>query len=99
MVPRFIRVIFPPVDAVAAGLVHRRRSAGRSEPEVHPLLANGNIRIAAVENDPAGFVLIETKMNEAAEEVSGLRATLTHRRGDPPAQRIGGAGIVLRAVA
>ena len=38
-------------------------------------------------------------MNKAAEEVSGLRVALAHRRGDPPAQRVGGAGIVLGAVA
>src|SRR5437868_11572808 len=38
-------------------------------------------------------------MNKSAEEVSGLRAAEAHRRGDPPAQRIGSAGIVLQAIA
>src|SRR6202030_1656821 len=50
-------------------------------------------------DDPSGFILIEAKMNKAAEEVSRLRVALAHRRGDSSAQRVGGAGIVLEAVA
>src|SRR5271155_3559935 len=99
MAPGFIRVILPPDDAIASGLVHRRCSAGGCESDVDPLLANSDIRVAAVEDYLSGFILIEAQMNKAAEVVSRLRVTLAHDGRDPAAQGVGGAGIVLDAVA
>src|SRR6266436_4413667 len=83
MAPGLVRVILPPYDAVASNFVHRGGAAGGREAEVHPQLANGSFRIAAVEDDPSSFILIESKMNKTAEEVSGLRVALARRRGDP----------------
>jgi len=99
MAAGFVGEVLPPVDAVAAGFVHGGGAAGSGEADIHPELANGAFRIAAVEDDAAGFILIEAKMNKAAQKVSGLRVALAYGGGDASAQRVGGAGIVLEAVA
>ena len=99
MAAGFVRVIFPPDHAVTSGFVFRRRSAGSREAEIQRLLADGDIRIAAVEDDSSGLILIESQMNETAQEISRLRIALADGPLDLVAQNIGGAGIVFGLVA
>ena len=95
----FVRVIRPPDDTVTPGFVHRGPATRRPESDVHRQEADGDIRVAAVEDNSSGFVLVEAQVNEAAKEVSRLRSALADRRRDLPAQNIGGAGVILFAVA
>ena len=85
---RLIRVILPPHDAVAARLIDPRRSADRHEPYVHRELPDRDIRIHTIEYDAARFVLIESKMNQAAQEIPRLRVPLADGMRDLPREQI-----------
>ena len=95
---RVVGVIRPPIDTVTAGFIHSGRSTGSRESDVHRQHSNRDIRIAAVEDDAPGFILIESQMNEASQEGPGLGVALADRRIDLSANNIRSAGIVLRAV-
>src|SRR5438093_5250080 len=84
----FIRIILPPNHAVTSRFVHARGAAGSGEADVHSQETNGDIRVAAVEDDASGFILIEPEMDEAAKESSRLRVPLADGPLDPAAQNI-----------
>src|SRR5436190_8607446 len=99
MTAGFVGVILPPDHAVTAGFILGGRAAGSREADIQRLLADGDIRIAAVEDDASLFVLIESQMNEAAQVIAGLRVPLANDPLNLVAQKISGAGRVFGLVA
>ena len=62
-------------------------------------LACSDMRHRAVPHDFAVFILIEAKVDEAANEVSGLRVAAAHRQVNLFRERVWLTGIVLDSVA
>ena len=95
MAASFVRVILPPDHAVASGFILGGGSAGSCEADIQRLLADGDIRVAAIEDDASGLILIESQMNKAAQVIAGLRIPLADGPLDLVAQNIGSAGASL----
>ena len=70
--PDVIRIVAPPEDRFAAGLIERRISASDGEAEIERQLARGDVGHCTVPNDLAVFILIKAEVDEAADEVAGL---------------------------
>src|SRR5207245_2268527 len=62
--------------ALAARLEHAGGTAGPGKPEVDGELAGRDVGVRPVPHDPAGLVLVESEVEERADEVAGLRDAL-----------------------
>ena len=72
---RRVGIMAPPKHGFAAGFVQAGGAAAYGEAEVEGELAGGDVRIGAVPNDTAGFILIEAEIEEGTDEISRLGAS------------------------
>ena len=91
--PRLVGVVGPPQHALAAGLEHLGRAAGRAEADVHRQLPRGDVGVHAVEHAASGLVLVEAQVQEAAQVVARLRVALRDRVANRRAERAGGRAL------
>ena len=74
--------VFPPENAFAADFVGIGGAVGQREAEIESHLPAGDVRHRAVPHDSSRFILIESEIDESADEIAGLRAALADGVGD-----------------
>src|SRR5262249_34966628 len=87
--------VAPPLRAFAAHAVQLQRAVRHGEPIIERDPTPGDDRPGTVIELPARLVLVEAEMQEAADEVAGLRDAARDRPRYAAGDRVGRPGIVL----